>query len=206
MEHYGFFDGDQEYGQDEFSRYFNNIFQSGISIDENNNMTFRTYSDEANKIKVETGFAIIKGFFIYNDSLKVLDIPTNPNYDRIDRIVIRLNLNNKIVSIERKEGAAASNPIAPDLQRDNLIYELSLAQVIISNSGNINVIDERFREDLCGAIRPKNLSEFNDMIKQFQKDFDNWFNSQKGLGWRNIFIQPNKPEGSVSGSIWIQTT
>lgn len=205
MEHYGFFNGDQEYGQDEFSRYFDNIFQSGISINDNGNMSFRTYSDEANKIKIETGFAIIKGFYLFSDSLKTLNIPTNSNYDRVDRIVVRLNLNSKVVSIERKEGVAASNPVAPDLQRDNLIFELSLAKVRISNSGNISVTDERFRQDLCGAIRPKNFSEFNAMIKEFQKEFDTWFNSQKGNGWRKIFIQPNSPEGSVPGSIWIQT-
>lgn len=204
MEHYGFFNGDQEYGQDEFSRYFDNIFQSGISVD-NNNLTFRVYSDESNKIKIEPGFAIIKGFYLYNDSLKILNIPTNTNYDRIDRIIIKLNLSTKVVSIERKSGTATSNPVAPNLQRDNLIWELSLAQVKISNSGNINIIDERFRSELCGAIRPKNFTEFNNMIKEFQKEFDNWFRSQQAKGWRNVFIQPNKPEGSVAGSIWIQT-
>lgn len=205
MEHYGFFNGDTEYGQDEFNRYFDNIFQSGISVNDNENLSFRIYSDEPNKIKVEPGFAIIKGFYLYNDSVKNITIPTNPNYDRIDRIVIRLNLNSKAVTIERKEGKAESNPSAPSLQRDNVIFELSLSQVRISNSGKINLIDERFRNDLCGAIRPKNLTEFNNMITELQKKFDNWFNNQQTKGWRNVFIQPNQPEGSVTGSIWIQT-
>ena len=205
MEHYGFFNGEQEYGQDEFSRYFNNIFQSGISADDNGTLTYRVYSDEPNKLKVETGFAIIKGFYLYNDSLKTLNINKDSNYDRIDRIVIRLNLNNKVVSIERKQGTATSNPVPPDLQRDNLIWELSLAQVKIDKNNNIYIIDERFRQELCGAIRPKNFTEFNAMLKEFQKQFDRWFNSQQAKGWRNVFIQPNVPEGSVQGSIWIQT-
>lgn len=205
MEHYGFFNGEQEYGQDEFSRYFNNIFQSGISTDDNGTLTYRVYSDEPNKVKVETGFAIIKGFYLYNDSLKTLNINKDSNYDRIDRIVIRLNLNNKVVSIERKQGTATSNPVPPDLQRDNLIWELSLAQVKIDKNNNIYIIDERFRQELCGAIRPKNFTEFNAMLKEFQKQFDLWFNSQQSKGWRNVFIQPDVPEGSVQGSIWIQT-
>ena len=205
MEHYGFFNGEQEYGQDEFSRYFNNIFQSGISADDNGTLTYRVYSDEPNKLKVETGFAIIKGFYLYNDSLKTLNINKDSNYDRIDRIVIRLNLNNKVVSIERKQGTATSNPVPPDLQRDNLIWELSLAQVKIDKNNNIYIIDERFRQELCGAIRPKNFTEFNAMLKEFQKQFDLWFNSQQSKGWRNVFIQPDVPEGSVQGSIWIQT-
>lgn len=206
MECYGFFNGDQEYGQDEFSRYFDNIYQSGISIDDNNNLSFKVYTDENNKIKVDAGFSIIKGFYLYNDSTKTLNIERNQNFDRIDRIVIRLNLSDKIIKIIDKQGEATSNPIAPELQRDNLIYELSLAQIFVPKQGNISVTDERFRKNLCGAIRPKNLTEFNNMIEEFQVEFDNWFNSQQAKGWRNVFIQPDKPIGSVKGSIWIETT
>ena len=32
MEHYGFFNGDTEYGQEEFNRYFDNIYESGIAV------------------------------------------------------------------------------------------------------------------------------------------------------------------------------
>lgn len=205
MEHYGFFNGEQEYGQDEFSRYFDNIYQSGVSINDDNELTLRVYSDEANKIKVTSGFAIIKGFYLYNDSFKILNINKDSNYDRIDRIVTRLNFITKTISIERKEGIPSSKPIAPALQRDSLIFELSLAQVRITTANKITITDERFRKELCGTIRPKNLTEFNDMIKQFQNQFDAWFNSQQAKGWRNVFIQPNTPEGSAPGSIWIQT-
>ena len=104
-----------------------------------------------------------------------------------------------------KQGEAKSNPKPPNLQRDNLIWELSLAQIYIPKQGEFKITDERFRAELCGAIRPKNLTEFNTMIIELQKKFDNWFNSQQAKGWRNVFIQPNQPEGSVQGSIWIQT-
>ena len=32
MESYGFFNGDTEYGQDEFNRYFNNLYENGIAL------------------------------------------------------------------------------------------------------------------------------------------------------------------------------
>lgn len=205
MEHYGFFNGDQEYGQEEFSRYFDNIYKSGISVDDNNNLSFRVYTDENNKIKIDAGFSIIRGFYLYNDNTKTLNIERNQNFDRIDRIVIRLNLSDKTMKIVDKQGEATSNPKPPNLQRDNLIWELSLAQIYIPKQGEFKITDERFRTELCGAIRPKNLTEFNTMIIELQKKFDNWFNSQQSKGWRNVFIQPNQPEGSVQGSIWIQT-
>lgn len=204
MEHSGFFNGDQEYGQEEFNRYFDNIYESGVSVKEDNTMTLGVTS-EASSIRVESGFAIVKGFYIYNDSTKTLSITADSNYDRIDRVVVRLNISSSKVSIEVKKGVAGSKPQPPVLQRDNLIYELSLAQVYVPRSGNISISDERFRNDLCGAIRPKNLSEFNNMIQEFTKQFDKWFVSQQAKGWRNVFIQSERPMGSVNGSIWIQT-
>lgn len=202
-ESYGFFDGDNLYGQDEFNRYFGNIYESGISIDDNGNMTLKCYVSGTNII-IEKGFSIIKGFYLYNDSNKTIAITRDSNYRRIDRIIVRLNLSNKKVSIEQKIGIASSNPTAPTLQRDNLIYEISLCQINVPVSGNMTVTDERFRTDLCGAIRPKNVTEYQDMIKTFTSQFDNWFNSQQSKGWRNVYIQSNQPSNSVVGSIWIK--
>ncbi len=204
MEHSGFFNGDQEYGQEEFNRYFDNIYESGVSIDGNNNMTLGV-TQEMSILKIAPGFAIVKGFYIYNDSVKEISITRDVNYNRIDRIVIRLNLSNSKVSIELKQGVASSSPQVPSLQRDSFIYELSLAQVKITTTGTITITDERFRNEVCGAIRPKNLSEFKNMTKQFQEQFDKWFESQQAKGWRNIFIQNSNPSLAVDGSIWIQT-
>ena len=205
MEYSGFFNGDQEYGQEEFNRYFDNIYESGVSIDNSNNMTLGV-TQGTGILKVAPGYAIVKGFYLYNDSVKSINIIKDNNYERIDRVVARLNISNSKVSLELKSGVAGSKPLAPTLQRDNLIHEISLAQVKITTTGVITITDERYRKELCGSIRPKNLTEFNDMIKGITEEFDRWFNSQQAKGWRNVFIQPDKPTGSVSGSIWIQTS
>lgn len=204
MEHYGFFNGDQEYGQEEFSRYFDSIYQSGISVNDNGELSFNVYGT-GNTLTVEKGFAIIKGFYLYNDSTKTITINKDANYDRIDRLVIRLNISTSKVSLEIKKGVAGSNPTSPILQRDNLIYELGLAEIKVPRSGNNYIKDERYSIRTCGAIRPKNLSEFNDMIKGFTEQFELWFKAQQTKGWRNIFIQDNIPDQKIPGSIWIKT-
>lgn len=203
MEYSGFFNGDKEYGQEEFNRYFDNIYESGVSVNDDNTMTLGVTATSTG-VQIDKGFSIVKGFYLFNDSSKSINITRDSNYSRIDRIVIRLNLSNSKVSIELKQGVASSKPNAPTLQRDNLIYELSLAQVLVPKNGTFIVTDERYRKELCGAIRPKNLSEFNDMLKGLKEQFDRWFNSQQAKGWRNVFIQGENPVGSVSGSIWIQ--
>lgn len=202
-EYSGFFDGDNLYGQDEFSRYFDNIYQSGVSIDDNGDMTLGC-AITGDSVIIGKGFAIVKGFYLYSDADKTLNISRDLNYNRIDRIVIKLNLSNKKVTLEHKQGVAGSNPVAPSLQRDNLIYELSLCQIEVPKDGAITLVDERFRNELCGAIRPKNLSEIEAMIKEFEKSWDNWFSNQQGQGWRSVYIQTENPGDITEGSIWIK--
>lgn len=39
MANSGFFDGGTEYGQEDFNRYFDNLFYSGVSIGDSGDMT-----------------------------------------------------------------------------------------------------------------------------------------------------------------------
>jgi hypothetical protein len=78
-------------------------------------------------------------------------------YDRIDRVCIRLErLNNRCYAYVKK-GTASSNPVPPALQRDNVAYEISVAQVYVGvgvtaiNAGNIT--DERLDDTVCGLMR-----------------------------------------------------
>src|SRR5690606_24339690 len=83
--------------------------------------------------------------------------------DRIDRIVIRLDLRPEARHVESfvKKGVASSNPVPPALQRDENVYEISLAQVRISGGQTFispsDIIDERGDEDICPWARSKVL-------------------------------------------------
>ena len=200
-EHSGFFNGDQEYGQEEFNRYFDNIYESGVSVNSDNTMTLNVTTSGKN-VLVGAGFAIVKGFYLYNDSQKTIIETADSNYNRTDRVVLRLNLSSSKVSIELKKGTPASNPVAPTLQRDNIIYELSLAQILVGKDNTLRVADERYLAGVCGAIRPKNLTEFNTMIKGLQTRYDDWFNKLQAPT-RNIYLQSNQPVGVKEGDIWI---
>ena len=182
MQNIGFFNGEYEYGQDEFSTFFKNICSSGISKSNDVYKSFdMTKSDS--EVKVDTGYAILDGFYFCNSEIKSIKIDKPKQYARVDRIVIRLSkgISNNI-SIESKLGKESLTPIPPDISRDKEFYELSLARVNVPIDGKITIVDERGNEDLCGFLIPK-----------------------KGRV-RNVFIQNNKPSESesVSGTIWIQ--
>ncbi len=204
MQNYGFFNGDAEYGQEEFNMYFNNLYESGVSIDDAGNMTFKVTASGNRQFQVATGFAIVKGFYLYNDSVYTGSIVPDAAYSRIDRVVIRANLVTGPVEIAVRKGTAAASPKVPSPVRNSSIYEISLARIKVAPTGTLTVTDERADNRVCGAIRPKNLTEYKTMIEGFQEQWERWFAEQVNGGWRNIHIQENKPADSVEGSIWIK--
>lgn len=200
----GFFNGDTEYGQEEFNRYFENLFESGVGTHADGSLHLAVTTIEGG-VCLAPGFAIVKGFYFYNDS--GLEIPVTPdeNYSRIDRLVLRLNILTGPVQPSVKNGTAGSKPSAPDLQRNDNVYELSLAKLTVQPSGVITVTDERFDPSLCGVIRPRNLSEYRAMTEEYERRWEAWFAGQQAAGWRNIFLQEEEPADgeAVTGSIWI---
>ncbi len=204
MEYSGFYNGDTLYGQEEFNRYFDNLYESGVSIDESGSMTLDVTS-VSGAVQIGTGFAIVKGFYYYSDSVKSLTITPDAQYSRIDRVVLQANLATGPITAILKQGTPASNPQPPTLRRDGSVWEISLARITVTPAGALTISDERFDQVVCGAIRPKNLTEYNDMITEFQRRWEEWFASQQGTGWRNIYVQANTPEGAVDGNIWIDT-
>lgn len=200
----GFFNGDAEYGQEEFNRYFENLFESGVGMHADGSLHLAVTSMEGG-ICLSPGFAIVKGFYFYNDSDLEMSIEPDGNYARIDRLVLRLNVLTGPVQPAVKTGTAGSSPMVPGLQRDDSVYELSLARIAVQPSGAVTVTDDRFDPELCGVIRPRNLSEFKAMTAEYDRRWSEWFVSQQAVGWRNIFLQAEEPaEGeAVEGSLWI---
>lgn len=201
---YGFFNGQNDYGQEELARYFSNIYENGVNVT-SSDMGMKVTRYSSTSLRVAIGFAIINGYYLYQDVTKSITISKNATYDRIDRVVVRLDVANMKVSIELKQGTASSKPTAPALTRTTSVYELSLAQIYVNAaSGITTVTDERYNTSYCGAIRPKNLSEFNAMMTGFNSRFDTWFEQQQGEGWRNIYIQSAIPTGAIEGTLWKQ--
>lgn len=197
-----FFDNGELYGQAELRKYFSHIYKNGISVDDTGALELKVTAS-GSKVEIAKGFAIIGGFAYENDSAKELSITADVNYPRIDRVVIRLDLAAMKIQSALKKGVAASTPKPPDLQRDSIIYEISLAQARITTAGNIIITDERADQNVCGTIRPRNLTELDQMMKNFQKLFEEWFDAQQSKGWRNIYIQETTPGEAVSGSLWM---
>lgn len=200
-------EGDRrKYKAQDFAEYFATVLSTGfIHTDEVPGMRVSVESGTM-KTVVSPGAAIMKGHWYKNTSDLTLEHPIpESDMDRVDRVVLRLDLRNqsRFIKLFVKEGTPATEPDAPELQRDELIYELSLAKVLIrKNTSSISendITDERYYEEYGGFVNSmltiptdqfieewhQFLAErneefeaasgdFSDQMEHFQNQWDDW--------------------------------
>ncbi|KMT21601.1 hypothetical protein [Clostridium cylindrosporum] len=201
----GFFNsvnGDRKYKSEDFAKYFKSFITNGVSSAKD---SLKVFKKNNTQIEIASGSAVINGYLYLNDSTLIKGISTG--ITRIDRIVLRLDLVNRTLEIHVKQG---SETIAPTLERNNSIYELSLAKVNITGL-DFTIIDERSDVNVCGFMGFTGIVDIQEMWNLFNKNisdkntvWDQWFNSLQGKSIRGIYIQNTQPV-AVIGDIWINT-
>lgn len=211
-----FYDGNQQYGEDELGVVFDTCFRSGVRVDDNGTLCYKV-SAGSGAVSVEPGEALVGGRWRYDASSQTLKITAAASNKRRDRVVIRTDYANKQTIVTIKQGTASSNPQAPSLQRDSSIYEISLATIQVTPAGAVTIVsDDRTNESLCGVVRPRYNTQLNQMIRDFQSyintvkaQFESWFAQQQAAkGWRQVFIQDEEPgpEEVTAGALWFDSS
>lgn len=197
--------GDRQYDAEQFAEYFRQFLMSGI-YHKNNAPSLKVRQGTGLQTILEPGSAFLEGYMYKNtaDIVFTHDAAdaTNP---RIDRIVLRLNrsINARYIKAFIKKGAPATNPQPPALQRDNVVYEISLAQVRINAGATsiTSITDERFNPSVAGLVS----SLITVPTDEFQRQWESWFNGiQNQIGVR-LLTGSSEPSGAVAGDIWLKT-
>lgn len=178
-EQYRFFDhvdGDRLYNADEFAEYFRQVLTSGVLNGGENLQVYATGTDRIARIK--SGKAWLEGYFYkLTEELELQLDEAHSTYDRIDRIVLRLDRNpeNRYIKAFVKTGVPAMAPEAPALAREGLVYEISLAQILVSHNTTAipdnNVTDEREDIAVCGLVNSLVMADFimfKGQVKKFK--------------------------------------
>lgn len=158
-EHYYMFDsvdGDREYTAQDFADYFNELLTTGVFY-RNNQPSLRATRSTGLNTQVDIGAAYVEGYVYRNtSSLELLHAAGHASYPRIDRIVIRLDksLSNRYVRAFIKEGTPASSPQPPSLERNDMVYEISLARVRVNAGASTiaSIVDDRLNQSVCGVV------------------------------------------------------
>lgn len=174
-ESYAFFGGTPEdprqYNQIEFAEVLERFFRNGYFPGVGTEVAVFPTDPARLAVRVGTGQAWINGYWYKNDTWKEIDLaPADDTNDRIDRIVLRLDtVNARNIEAVVKTGTPAANPTAPDLERTEQIYELSLATVRVNSGATSitasNITDTRDDEILCGRAVPWNVPTDEDLYQ-----------------------------------------
>lgn len=194
MEKFSFFndiDDDRVYFAEDFARhlakYFTNgIFNNELQVIANNDMT----------VTIKEGDANIEGYRYTNtgDLTKTIDTADGA-LKRIDNVVIRLDLTNRLISAQIIKGTFSDSPSAPSLVRSSTIYDLKLAEIYVDNGvtsiTQSAITDTRFNKNVCGnvvsTVETINTTDvynqlytkFEEIIQQETTEFTAWFNRIK---------------------------
>lgn len=181
---------DREYQAQDFAEYFGSVLSSGfLSIDGDMGLRPEVVSGTLTT-NIRKGKAITRGHFYENTSDLTLEhsVPTSEG-DRIDRIVLRLDLNSdaRYVKLKIKEGTPSGNPQAPELQRDDFIYELGVATVRLrANTSSLessDLIDTRLDDDVGGIVNSLVTVPHEEFRRMWDEFFEN-FSEELEQEWR----------------------
>ena len=148
--------GDRKYTADRFAEYFRSFLTSGTFNGGENLLVYNTGTD--NKTYIKPGKAWIEGYYYCNTSELVLTHDTvDMVNNRIDRVVLRLDLRDDARDIKAYIlKGYPSLPLPPGLTRNDEVYEISLAKVLVPANTLIipqeSITDERFDIEVCGLV------------------------------------------------------
>lgn len=183
-----------------FAKFFNQFISNGVFPNPSTNM--QVLADTGMQIKVSIGTCFINGYMGWVENAEIKTIEESDIQARIDRVVARLDFDERKIDWYIKKGTASGNPVAPELQRDYDIYEIGLADIRVN--ANIieikqeNITDLRLNTELCGIVAVplqhvdtttlfnqyqdwlENATEQGEedlqtSLEQFETEFNNWF-------------------------------
>ena len=143
----------------EFMRDFYTIERTNGIVKKGNDDAYKVEatSPASMSVKVNAGYGFINGAYCKDPEDRTLELSTaHPTLNRIDSIVLRLDLTDDYRNIELYvlEGVASANPVAPELTRYQEKWELQLAEIlVVASSSSIstnNITDTREDVSKCG--------------------------------------------------------
>ena len=149
-----------------FAAYMGAVYKNGVLRELDTSLQVKASSGM--EIQILYGSGIINGKIIVNDSVAYLTVDTsNPTLKRIDRVVFRLNVVERLMEFAVLKGTPTALPEAPALTRNDQIYEMCLAEIAVGEGvteiTNADITDTRLDDYLCGWSyafgMPNNIEE-----------------------------------------------
>ena len=150
--------GDRRYKVAELVSYLRPFFSDGVFPNPSTGQQVKQNTEADMFVLVQPGDSWINGrmYRIVDDAKRLRIDPSDSATSRIDRIVVGADYANRTITTYVKKGSPASNPQAPELQRDTTKYEICLAEVTIAPGATqitqSAIKDTRLDNAVCGIV------------------------------------------------------
>ena len=167
------------------------LFTTGVMPNPSDNLQVSAGVDGMTVI-VAPGFAVVDGGLCQEAESRTLEITASDNtYDRIDTVILRWNENVDVRTADLyiKPGTPAANPVRPELQRNNSIYEIGLADVFVTKRvatiTNDKITDTRYESERCGIVSSVSEWDTTTIYQQVQADLAEFKSEEQAefLAW-----------------------
>lgn len=141
------------------AKIYNTLFSNGIFPTPST--AFQVVQNEGMTVNVNPGSCMIQGYFAWEEMVRTLQVQASETLDRIDSVVLRLDLQGRRIDLFVRKGTASATPTPPELARPVTgqsadFYELGIANLFIAkNTGTITqdrINDTRLDSTRCGLV------------------------------------------------------
>lgn len=169
---------DRKYNANDYSDNLAVVISNGVLRSSNDDL-----KPTANglTVSIAPGRAWINGHYYLNDAAKAFTVPAAPvGGSRYDRIILRLdnNIETRSITLQYLTGTAGSNPGKPAITRNNNVFELVVAEILIAaGASGVTLTDTRSDPSICGWVY--SVSGDNSFLRRLTAHSMNGFRKQK---------------------------
>lgn len=210
---YGFFnsvEGDREYNADKISEYFKGLVSNGVFADVGDGLQVVAVSGMT--VNVKRGRCIIECKWAELDEPYAVTIsPASATLNRWTAVVVRVDYEEREITITTKDGTPATSPTKPTMTRNSSVFEICLAYIYVKKQATAlsqaNITDTRADTNICGwvtgLIKQVNTSalfiQWQTAYEEFYNSFTSWFDTLTSELQVNTYLKEFK-KTAQSGS------
>ena len=192
---------DREYSALDLTNYLRKIVSDGVFPNPSSNLQVQAQSGMNIVVKAGEGMGL--GHKIVNNNDLILTVEqSDVALNRLDRVVYYVDFINRLMGIRIKKGTLGASPVAPELTRNEDVYEYSLATILVNKQvtsiSQSNITDTRGDSNVCGWVVglikevdtstlfdqwntafDEKTDDFSQQIANNQNEFNQWFENVK---------------------------
>lgn len=153
----GFFNSinkDRTYSAAQIGKYLQHIVSDGVYAYDSSSL--QVLAGDGMQVEVQAGYAMLDHHFMENDAPITLTLAAGGSKDRIDAIIMYVDMTERACGITIKEGTPAATPARPVMTRTDVRKEYMLASVYVTKLSTAitqaKITDTRPDTTVCGWV------------------------------------------------------